>query len=142
VGDAVIFIHPQIREAMLAHAESCHPEESCGLLASDTAGTIRMAYPLTNALRSSTNYTIEPREHVKALRHAESRGWEISGVFHSHPHTGASPSPTDIRLAPDPDWLYVVVGMERRDEPVIRAFRIIAGNVQDERVTFEERNRS
>ena len=80
----------QIREALLAHAFACHPEESCGLLASDPSGRLRMAYPLTNALHSPTNYTIEPTEHFRALKHAELSGWEISGVFHSHPHSEAS----------------------------------------------------
>lgn len=131
---------PQIRTAMLVHAENCHPEESCGLLASADDGVIRMAYPLTNVLHSSTNYTIEPREHFKALRHAESRGWDITGVFHSHPHTGALPSPTDVRLAADPDWLYVVIGMEDRERPDIRGFRIVDGDVRHEPITFQERN--
>ncbi|MEX2278454.1 MAG: M67 family metallopeptidase [Acidimicrobiia bacterium] len=129
----------QILEAMLSHAENCHPEESCGLLAMDESGRIRMAYPLTNSLRSSTNYTIEPREHFKALRHAEAQGWEIGGVFHSHPHSAAHPSPTDVRLAPDPEWLYVVIGME--DRPVVRGFWIIQGQIHDEPITFEKRTR-
>lgn len=134
----MIVIDSQIRTAMLVHADNCHPEESCGLLASDSDGIVRMAYPLTNALRSATNYTLEPREHVKALRHAEARGWELSGVFHSHPHTGAYPSPTDVRLAAEPDWLYVVVGM--LGSPEVRGFRIRDGQIHDEPLTFEERH--
>lgn len=133
----MIVVDPEILEAMLVHAENCHPEESCGLLAMDRSGRIRMAYPLTNSLRSSTNYTIEPREHFKALRHAEAQGWEIGGVFHSHPHSGAHPSPTDVRLAPDPEWLYVIIGMA--DSPVVRGFRIIQGQIHDEPITFEKR---
>lgn len=134
----MIRIHAQILEAMLVHAENCHPEESCGLLASDAAGEIRMAYPLTNELHSPTNYTIAPREQFRAIRHAESRGWEISGVFHSHPHTQAYPSPTDVRLAVDPNWLYVVIGMQ--DHPVVRGFRITEGTIRDEPLDFEERD--
>lgn len=128
----------QIRDAMLAHAHGCHPEESCGLLASDEGGSIRMAYPLTNVLHSPINYTIEPTEHFRALKHAERSGWEVSGVFHSHPHTRAYPSPTDVRLAADPDWLYVVVGMEDLDQPEIRGFRIAAGTVSPVPLEFEE----
>lgn len=133
-------LHPEIVEAMLAHAENCHPEESCGLLASDAVGRVRMAYPLTNSLRSSTNYTIEPREHFKALRHAERQGWDISGVFHSHPHTQAYPSPTDVQLAADPTWLYIVIGMEDRDHPLVRGFRIVAGAIHEEALNHETRN--
>lgn len=137
----MIVVPSQILEAMLVHADNCHPEESCGLLASDGSGRLRMAYPLTNELRSSTNYTIAPKEHFRALRHAEANGWQITGVFHSHPHTRAYPSPTDVRLAPDPAWLYVVVGMEARDTPIVRGFRIMDGQIQEETLQFE-RNRT
>jgi proteasome lid subunit RPN8/RPN11 len=135
----MIRIDPQILEAMLVHAENCHPEESCGLLAVDETGEFRMAYPLTNELHSPTNYTIAPREHFRAIRHAESRGWDIGGVFHSHPHTGAYPSPTDVRLSVDPTWLYVVVGMEERHRPLVRGFRIAAGQIHPELLEFESK---
>ncbi|MFP5330890.1 MAG: M67 family metallopeptidase [Acidimicrobiia bacterium] len=134
------FVPAQIAEAMLVHAENCHPEESCGLLAADPEGHLRMAYPLTNELHSPTNYTIAPNEHFRAIRHAEAQGWEICGVFHSHPHTQAYPSPTDVRLAPDPGWLYVVIGMEGRSLPVIRGFRIVSGDIHEEALTIGERN--
>lgn len=133
----MIIVPAPILEAMLVHADNCHPEESCGLLASDEAGRLRMAYPLTNELRSPTNYTIVPNEHFRAIRHAESNGWQITGVFHSHPHSRAYPSPTDVQLAPDPAWLYVVVGMEPRDVPIVRGFRIVDGQIQEETLQFE-----
>lgn len=129
--DATVTLPGPIVEAMLIHAHNCHPEESCGLLAADPAGRIRMAYPLTNALHSPTNYTIEPTEHFRALRHAESRGWDLAGVFHSHPHSPGYPSPTDVRLAAEPDWLYVLVGMEDPTEPEVRGFRIRRGHVSE-----------
>ena len=135
----MITLDPQIKTAMVVHAQNCHPEESCGLIAGTSDGDVTMAYPLTNALHSSTNYTIEPREHFRALRHAERLGWDIVGVFHSHPHSPAYPSPTDVRLAPDPGWLYVLVSLEVRDHPDIRGFRIVGGQVHEERLTFEER---
>lgn len=134
-----VAIPSQISEAMLAHAYSCHPEESCGLMASDAEGRLRMAYPLTNSLHSDTNYTIDPTEHFRALRHAEGCGWEITGVFHSHPHSRAFPSPTDIRLAAEPDWLYVLIGMEDYDAPVIRGFRIVGGKVIEESLEVERK---
>lgn len=137
-----MIVADQIRQAMIAHAYNCHPEEACGLLAGDESGRLRMAYPLTNVLRSSTNYTIEPREHFRAIKHAEGRGWDIVGVFHSHPHTEAYPSPTDIRLAPDPDWLYVLVGLEDFRLPAVRGFRIRDGVVAETPLTYETRTRT
>ncbi|MGH8928278.1 MAG: M67 family metallopeptidase, partial [Acidimicrobiia bacterium] len=66
-------------------------------------------YPLTNAQHSPTAYTIDPKEHFHAWRHAESRGWELIGAFHSHPGGPPLPSATDLALAAEPDWAYLIV---------------------------------
>lgn len=126
-----VTIPAAIREAMIAHARACHPEEACGLLAVDAAGRLVFCYPTTNVLHSPTNYTIDPVEHFRALRHAEARGWELGGAFHSHPHTPAFPSATDVRLAAEPDWLYVLVGLADVTRPEVRGFRIRDGRVTE-----------
>ena len=60
-------------------------------------------------------------------------GLEVLGVFHSHTHSEAYPSPTDIAQAPDPTWHYVLVSL--RDVPtVVRSYRIIDGVVSEEEV--------
>ena len=98
-----------IRLAILAHAKYSLPNECCGLIAMED-GAIRFAYPLTNANPSPVSFTVDPAEHFGAMRHAESQGWEILGVFHSHPEGDATPSPTDVAMAWDPDWIHVIVG--------------------------------
>jgi [CysO sulfur-carrier protein]-S-L-cysteine hydrolase len=55
------------------------------------------------------------------------------GVFHSHTHTDAYPSPTDVAQATDPGWHYVLVSL-RDIEPVVRSYRIVAGQVEEEPV--------
>lgn len=122
----------EIRRAMVSHALFCAPEEACGLLAADDGGRLRMAYCLSNADRSPTTYTLDPREHFGALRHAEARDWHLAGVFHSHTHTPAYPSPTDVARALEPDWLYVVVSLDGRGAPVVRGFWIRDGEVEEE----------
>lgn len=114
----------QIRQALVAHAVNCAPDESCGLLAGEVGGRVRFAYPLTNADPSPVGYTIDPEEHFRALRHAEAQGWEISGAFHSHPRGPAAPSMIDVQTALEPDWLYLVVAPDE-----IRGFRIGSGEV-------------
>jgi proteasome lid subunit RPN8/RPN11 len=44
--------------------------------------------------------------------------------MHSHTHTDAYPSPTDLAQAPDPAWHYVIVSL-RQDAPVLRSYRIV-----------------
>jgi proteasome lid subunit RPN8/RPN11 len=50
---------------------------------------------------------------------------------HSHTHTDAYPSATDVAQAPDPSWHYVIVSM-KDDAPVTRSFRILDGDIVDE----------
>jgi proteasome lid subunit RPN8/RPN11 len=122
-------IPAQIYEAMISHSRFTYPEEGCGLLAADQTGRLRMVYCLTNAERSESSYTIEPTEHFRALQHAESRGWELVGAFHSHPHSPAFPSVTDLRLAAEPDWIYLVIGLS--GPPELRGFHLRGGTVDE-----------
>ncbi|MCE2526393.1 MAG: M67 family metallopeptidase [Actinomycetia bacterium] len=122
---------------MVSHARRCYPEEACGLLAGDADGRLTNAYPLTNVAHSPVNYVIDPAEHFGALRHAESKGWDLVGVFHSHTHSPAYPSATDVALAADPDWLYVLVGMERMDTLSVRGFRIRDHQITETTLSFD-----
>lgn len=126
--------------AIVAHALDDIPDEACGLLAADPAsdGDVRAVYKCRNAARSGRVYTVEPVDHLKADRDAESKGLEIVGVYHSHTHTEAYPSPTDIAQAPDPGWHYVIVSLRELD-PVMRSFRIVDGAVSEEPLVVEPR---
>jgi [CysO sulfur-carrier protein]-S-L-cysteine hydrolase len=83
-------------------------------------------------------YTLDPRDHLRAERDAEGRGLEILGVMHSHTHTEAYPSPTDVEQAPDPTWHYVIVSL-RAEAPVVRSYRIVDGAITEERVALLRR---
>ena len=56
-------------------------------------------------------------------------------MFHSHTHTDAYPSATDIAQAPDPDWHYVLVSL-RGEAPSVRSFRISGAVVVEEPVAI------
>jgi proteasome lid subunit RPN8/RPN11 len=124
---------------MVGHAYDGLPDEACGLLAGPP-GTDRVTafYACRNAAESSRVYTIDPKDHLRADRDAEGRGLEINGVVHSHTHTDAYPSPTDVEQAPDPGWHYVIVSL-RQDAPVTRSYRIIDGIVAEEVVALSDR---
>lgn len=112
-------------EAMIQHARSAAPEEACGLFAVGDEPVVTMVYCLTNAEHSSSTYTIEPTEHHHAWEHAGRNGWEIGGVFHSHPASAAVPSPADL-VGLDPDWVSVIVGATE-----IRAYRVRDGEATE-----------
>lgn len=129
----------QIHDAMVAHALFCFPEEACGLLAADPDGRLRMAYCLTNADHSPSTYTVDPTEHFRALRHAERQGWHLAGAFHSHTRSAPYPSPTDLTLAAEPEWLYVIVGLADLRAPKVRGYWIRDGKVEEEPLVVKER---
>ena len=94
---------------------------------------VHEVYPTANAARSARLYTVEPLDLLRADRAAEAAGLSLIGVWHSHTHTAAYPSPTDIGQAPDPDWHYVLVSLSD-SEPVLRSYRIVAGRPEEEPV--------
>jgi proteasome lid subunit RPN8/RPN11 len=123
---------------IVAHAIDGVPDEACGLLAAPAGGDtgdIQAVYKCRNAAASARVYEIDSRDHLRADRDAEDRGLQITGVYHSHTHTEAYPSPTDVAQAPDPDWHYVLVSL-KRPEPVVRSFRIVDGRIDEEPVVI------
>ncbi len=117
---------------MVAHCLRVFPEEGCGLLGGDlSTGVVSVLYPVENTAHSALVYTIDPKGYLRADRDAEERGLSIVGVFHSHTHTEAYPSPTDVAQAPDPGWHYVLVSL-RAPEPVVRSYQIRHGSILEE----------
>jgi proteasome lid subunit RPN8/RPN11 len=94
-------------------------------------GEVATCYPTRNAAASAKVYTVDPRDHLRADRDAEAAGNAIIGVFHSHTHTDAYPSPTDVAQAPDATWHYVLVSL-RDTHPVVRSYRIEGASVAEE----------
>jgi [CysO sulfur-carrier protein]-S-L-cysteine hydrolase len=116
-------------------------EEACGLLTGpmvvgEPTGVITEARPARNDAASAVIYRVNGKDMLDAMRAAESRGDEIVGVWHSHTHTDAYPSPTDVDSAADPSWIYVIVSL-RDTAPVLRAYRIRDGVIAEVSVVVD-----
>ena len=118
-------------DEIIAHARQDAPDECCGILAGDADGRIVQSHRATNIEHSPYRYNVDPKELLTIYNQIEERGWELSGIYHSHTSTEAYPSPTDVRLAGWPDASYLIVSLKDA-EPVLRAFRIIDGTVSEE----------
>jgi [CysO sulfur-carrier protein]-S-L-cysteine hydrolase len=128
---------PGVYKAMIGHCYDGLPDEACGLIATAPGGDKAVVvYPARNAAASSRVYEADPRDLLTADRDAESRGLQLAGVFHSHTHTDAYPSPTDVAQAPDPDWHYILVSLKDL-LPVVRSYRIVDGNITEESLVLE-----
>lgn len=116
-------------------AVQCYPYEACGLVSGPAGGGIvHRFHRCRNAAGSARVYTVDPLDHLRAERDAESVGHEIIGVVHSHTHSAAYPSPTDVRQAPDHTWHYAIVSLRDAERPDLRCFRIDGDTVNEEPV--------
>jgi proteasome lid subunit RPN8/RPN11 len=128
-----------VHDQMVAHCLAGLPDEACGLLGGNPdTGEAVTCYPTRNLAASAKLYTVDPKEHLRADRDAEAAGNSIIGVFHSHTHTEAYPSATDVAQAPDPTWHYVLVSL-RDIQPVVRSYRIVDGVITEEPVRLQPR---
>lgn len=118
-----VLLPDDVRRQIVDHCLAELPNEGCGLLAM-ASGDVVKAYPTANADQSPRSFTIPPDQHYAALIDAESNGWEIGGVFHSHPKGDAVMSSIDLERALEPDWLYLVVGLGG-GEPELSVNKII-----------------
>ena len=120
---------------MIDHARREAPDECCGLMAGKGNKVLRV-YPARNALKSPVRYSLDPKELYQLLQEIEKQGWELLGIYHSHTHTQAYPSVTDIELAFWPDALYFIISLQDPTAPQVRAFHIRGGQVQEEELGF------
>jgi proteasome lid subunit RPN8/RPN11 len=137
---AVLFIPKNVLEQMVCHCLDGYPLEACGLLGGVEPepgnAHLRYLYPGKNAASSARVYEIEPQLVLRSGRDLESHGSQLLGVYHSHTHTEAKPSPTDVAQAPDPSWHYVLVSL-RDTEPSVRSWMIRDGKIQEEPVVLQ-----
>jgi len=123
------------RDAMIATSIRALPDEGCGLLIGHDDGTVVDVVVSENVLHSAKVYEIDPKVMLRTYRRCDDEGLSVLGVFHSHTHSEAYPSPTDIHQAPDPSWHYVLVSL--RDVPsVVRSYRIVDGAVTEEDIVL------
>jgi proteasome lid subunit RPN8/RPN11 len=132
-------------EEMAAHAVEGLPHEACGILAGEDGRPVRH-YPMRNAERSAMEYRFDAKEQLDVLTEIEDKGWEPVAFWHSHTHTEAYPSPTDRARAywtdpisgeevpTYPGTKYLILSLENREIPVIRAFRFEGGEPREEDV--------
>ena len=117
-------------DVLLAHARREAPNECCGLLIG-SAHRIEEAVPARNVHEHPSRYLIDPADHFATIRRARREGRTIVGAYHSHPHTAAVPSETDIAEAYDPTLVYLIISLRDADKADIRGYRIAKGNFHE-----------
>ena len=122
------FLIPKtVLASMISHALETDPEECCGVLIGDDdkaeqARRIRNAHP-----EPIRRYEMPPMDLMRAESEADAKGRKIVAIYHSHTHTQAYPSQTDVNNAVQSWWTepyYVLISLVEKTRPIVRAFRI------------------
>ena len=114
------------------------PNEACGLIAAEAGVPVRV-YPMTNADASPITYRLDAKEQFMVFDALDEQGWEIWAFYHSHTHSEAYPSTTDLGRAHYPDGTptypgvrYLVLSLLDRAAPVIRSFTFADRRINEE----------
>jgi len=139
-----------LRQELVAHAREGDPEEVCGILGGHAGEVVRVfrvrntadevsaernvfrdgASGVASAGRRPVHYYMDPRDQLRVYNELDDLGLDVVAYYHSHTHTEARPSPTDIRLATDLSPVYMLVSLTH--EPSVRAWRITKADPSDE----------
>lgn len=124
-------------EKIVAYAKQELPNEACGLLGGRIEGAdkyVETVYLLTNLDKSNEHFSMDPKEQLATIKDIRAKGHVLIGNFHSHPETPSRPSEEDKRLAYDSKSSYLILSLEKMEEPVLRSFLID----EEKRVSVEE----
>ena len=126
-------INEKYAKEMVTHALEDDPNECCGILAGKDGEVLKL-YRMNNIEASPYRYRMDPKELLNVYREIDDGGWDIVAIYHSHTHSEAYPSATDVRLATWPESRYILVSLLDKENPPIRAFHIEDGTVTEEDV--------
>lgn len=149
-GPERVALAAPIVQQLIDHARRDYPNEACGLILGTgpaAAGGRALTYvPTRNAAASAYRYEIDSQDLLRLTLDSDERDEVFWAIVHSHTHTPARPSPTDIGLAFYPDALYILVsladagdppapdagpGDPAHPSPSVRAWRIVDGGVHE-----------
>ena len=140
-GPAAVELPGAISEAIVAQARAEYTNEACGLIIGDgpaAGGGRALRYEaVRNRAASPYRYEIDPADLYRLTIETDDAGEVFWGIVHSHTHSPAVPSPTDIALAFYPDALYLLVSLSPDEAdpatgmPGVRAWRIVNGEVHE-----------
>ena len=123
------------RDEIVVHAREDAPNECCGLLFGQDHRAERLRR-MENVEHSPLNYRVDPKALFEVFEEMDQLGLELVGIYHSHTHSPARPSRTDVALAGYPDAHYLIVSLADPDHPDLRAFTIVDGAVEEQEVVI------
>ncbi len=109
---------------ILNHAQQNPEVEVCGLIGGRYAQALS-CYPIDNIAEDPVcTFFMDPPQQIQAMRIMRQNDETLFGIYHSHPHSPAIPSPRDIDEAAYPDAFYFIVSLSIKGMASMNVFII------------------
>lgn len=136
----IIIIPKLIMNEILTHAKKEYPNECCGLLAGKEE-EVSYIYKIENEDKSADTYFMNPKELFYAQKNMSGKKQDLIGIYHSHSHSEAFPSKTDIEkalwsesgLPLFPKSFYFIISLKDFKKPTMRVFKIKKDQISERR---------
>lgn len=130
----MLIINAEQKEQILKHAQLDPKAEVCGILAGND-GMVKKVFCMRNTSETpELCYFMDAAEQFKVMKELRSLGMTMLAIYHSHVGSEAFPSAKDIELAFYPGTFYVIISLEDKSNPVVRAFQIVEGKINEEKI--------
>jgi proteasome lid subunit RPN8/RPN11 len=94
-----VILTSELEQTLRQHAERSAPNECVGALLGHGEVVVEVLELTNESPTPRTAFELSAREYLRAERHAEARGLEVLGFYHSHVDAPAVPSSRDLEHA-------------------------------------------
>ena len=147
----MIYLTMDNYQEIIEHCQKEYPKEVCGILAGKVYtedirlssakdpvrrdGIVTKLYKMINISESpETCYFMNPEEQLKIFKEMRNLGIKMLGIYHSHSRSSAYPSQRDCEMVFYPEASYIIVSLKDFNNPDVRAFKIIEGKIDEEKI--------
>lgn len=138
----MLYLNKKQAEKLIQYFKKEFPDEACGILAGEIVQRssnnverkVTKTYNMSNTDKSKKTFFMNPAQQLKVMKEIRNLGLEMVGICHSHPETEAYPSAYDVELACYPEISYVIISLKDKNNPDIRSFRIVEGEIHKEEI--------
>jgi proteasome lid subunit RPN8/RPN11 len=120
----------EIVDQIILHAQQYEDTEICGLISKSGNRPARYYAVKNIAADPSVRFEMDPKEQIAAMKHMRDHGEQLLAIVHSHPETPPVPSAIDIAEIGYPDVYTIIVSLQTKCAPEMRAYRMFNGVMQ------------
>lgn len=109
-----IIFPPHLLRIIIDAGEAAYPNESCGLLVGHGGDCLEVTdvVPAINlSVDPRSHFEIDPAVRLAVMRRLAESNERIVGHFHSHPDGPSVPSNTDLAMAHEPEFVWIITAV-------------------------------